>query len=621
VALHNAPPAFVEYRRREPIIRPAPVTTLGRLVATKQVYHVADVRAEKGYVDGHPGPVSLVELAGARTVLNVPMLKEHELIGCIALYRQEVRPFTEKQIALVQNFAAQAVIAIENARLLNELRQSLDQQTATSEVLGVISSSPGELEPVFQAMLENAVRICEAKFGTLFLRDGDVFRFAAEVGTPSALAEYNRRLKALVPTPGTIVDQVMRTKQVGHTVDAAAAAVPGNSAKLGGARSLVAVPMLKDDQLLGVIIIYRQEVRPFTEKQIELVQNFAAQAVIAIENARLLNELRQRTTDLTESLEQQTATSEVLRVISSSPSKLGPVFQTMLANATRLCGANFGILNLYEEGAFPVVAMFNVPESFAQLRRREPLVMPGPNHPLSRVAASKEAVQIADVREDEEFKREPTYVLFTELAGVRTIILIPMLKDDKLIGVVGIYRQEVRPFTDRQIALVQNFAAQAVIAIENARLLNELRESYRIVQQQAGKLDAQSQELVKLNRQLEQRVADQVGEIERMGRLRRFLPPQVADLIVASGTEKQLESHRREITALFCDLRGFTGFSESSDPEDVMALLAVILISPRVMLAVDKTITVESVGEFNLKGIRRPMAAYNVLAPSISKPN
>jgi len=153
VALHNAPPAFVEYRRREPIIRPAPVTTLGRLVATKQVYHVADVRAEKGYVDGHPGPVSLVELAGARTVLNVPMLKEHELIGCIALYRQEVRPFTEKQIALVQNFAAQAVIAIENARLLNELRQSLDQQTATSEVLGVISSSPGELEPVFQAML------------------------------------------------------------------------------------------------------------------------------------------------------------------------------------------------------------------------------------------------------------------------------------------------------------------------------------------------------------------------------------------------------------------------------------------------------------------------------------
>ena len=197
MALHNAPPAFVEYRRREPIIRPAPVTTLGRLVATKQVYHVADVRAEKGYVDGHPGPVSLVELAGARTVLNVPMLKEHELIGCIALYRQEVRPFTEKQIALVQNFAAQAVIAIENARLLNELRQSLDQQTATSEVLGVISSSPGELEPVFQAMLENAVRSCEAKFGTLFLRDGDVSRFAAEVGTPSALAEYKGGSKRL----------------------------------------------------------------------------------------------------------------------------------------------------------------------------------------------------------------------------------------------------------------------------------------------------------------------------------------------------------------------------------------------------------------------------------------
>jgi len=248
--------------------------------------------------------------------------------------------------------------------------------------------------------------------------------------------------------------------------------------ELLGVRTLVVVPMLKGAELIGGIAIYRQEVRPFTDKQIELLQNFADQAVIAIENARLLNELQQRTDDLTESLEQQTATSEVLRVISSSPSELGPVFQTMLANATRLCGATFGILNLYEGGAFTVVAMFNLPVAFAQLRTREPLVRPGPNHPLSRVAASKEAVQIADYREDEEYlKREPTLVRFTELTGARTMIMVPMLKETELVGTISIYRTEVRLFTEKQIDLVRNFAAQAVIAIENTRLLNELRDS------------------------------------------------------------------------------------------------------------------------------------------------
>jgi GAF domain-containing protein len=283
-AMHNPPPAYAEARRHNPLIFPSAHNALGRVIATKQLVHIADYTQELAYKQRDPLAVSIVELAGARTLVIVPMLKEGELIGNLLLYRQEVRPFTEKQIALLTNFAAQAVIAIENTRLLNELRQSLEQQTATAEVLRVISSSPGELEPVFQAMLENAVRICEAKFGTLFLRDGDVFRFAAEVGTPPALAEHNRRLEALVPTPGTILDQVMRRKQVSHTADAAAAAVPGYSARLGGARSLVAVPMLKDDQLLGVIIIYRQEVLPFTDKQIDLVKNFAAQAVIAIEN-------------------------------------------------------------------------------------------------------------------------------------------------------------------------------------------------------------------------------------------------------------------------------------------------------------------------------------------------
>jgi adenylate cyclase len=441
-----------------------------------------------------------------------------------------------------------------------------------------------------------------------------------------------------------------------------------------------------------------------------LVKNFAAQAVIAIENARLLNELRQ-------SLEQQTGTSEVLRVISSSPSDLEAVFRTMLENATRICEAKFGTLDLHEGNGLRLVAAHGVPPAFAKARGEGPF-HPAPGGILDTAMKTGRAVHIPDLAATQSYtERHPRMVDAVEVAGIRTAVGVPMLKGNELIGIIAIYRLEVRPFSDKQIALLTNFADQAVIAIENARLLRELRE-------RTSQLETQSQEVVKLNQQLEQRVADQVGEIERMGRLRRFLPPQVADLIVASGAEKQLESHRREITALFCDLRGFTGFTESADAEDVMALLrdyhasigekiikyngtleryagdgvmvvfndpvpvenpalqavlmalevrdalgaltqiwsrlgheigfgigiahgfatpgtigfegrfdyaaigtvsnvasrlcdeakpGQILISPRVLTKVENVVKVEPVGEFELKGIRRPLAAYNVV--------
>ena len=705
----GTPPAFAEYSKRRGPFKPVQGSHLDRVMRTKQVSDTADYAAE-----GIAAPP--VKLGGARSTVDVPMLRGNELIGAFSIYRQEVRPFTEKQIALVTNFAAQAVIAIENARLLNELRDALERQTATADVLHVINSSPGDLKPVFETMLESATRICEASFGSMLLREGERLRRVAVHNAPPGFAEFHRQTPVVSYTISKVIARIWNAKQTVHIVDLLADDPDDTLARFAGARTLLVVPLLKDDELVGIFGIYRQEVRPFTDKQIELVKNFAAQAVIAIENARLLNELRQRTSDLTErtadlteALEQQTATSEVLQVISSSPGELEPVFAEMLASATRICEAKFGNLFLREGEAFRSVAWHGV-----EYWQREPPIIKidGPHIPLTRLVETKQRVHVTDLRQEAAYKAGfAPLVALVDRGGARTLLIVPMLKEHALVGAFGIYRQEVRPFTAKQMALVENFAAQAVIAIENARLLRELRE--------------RTEEVVKLNQQLEQRVSDQVGEIERMGRLRRFLPPQVADLIIASGSEKQLESHRREITALFCDLRGFTGFTESADAEDVMALLrdyhatvgekiikysgtleryagdgvmvvfndpvpvenpalqavlmalemrdaigaltetwhrwgheigfgigiahgfatlgtigfegrfdyaaigtvsnvasrlcdeakpGQILISPRVLTKVENAVKVEPVGEFELKGIRRPLAAYNVVA-------
>jgi GAF domain-containing protein len=484
-AWHDLPPALAESRRNEPALTFDPSTGIGRVVKTRKVAHVEDMSRDPAYLAGNPRAVMLVEKGGARTVMFTPMLKDNEVIGVLTIFRQEVRPFTDKQVELVQNFAAQAVIAIENTRLLNELRQrtddlteALEQQTATSEVLKVISGSPGDLQPVFRAMLENATRICEAKIGILFRYADGAYSASATLGVSPAYAEYLNK-GPIRPGPTTGLGRVASTGQTIHIIDTESEPAYSEreplrvaTRELGGARSLLNVPMLKDGTLLGAIGIYRQEVRPFTDKQIAMVTNFAAQAVIAIENARLLSELRQRTDDLTESLEQQTATSEVLRVISSSPGQLEPVFEAMLENAVRICDARFGNLWIREGDGFRAAAMTNAPTALAEERRRAPVIYPtNQRHVLLRVAATRKAVQVLDLLEDKE-----ATINVATLGGARTIISVPMLKDGEMVGAIGIYRQEVRAFTDKQIELVSNFAAQAVIAIENTRLLNELRQ-------------------------------------------------------------------------------------------------------------------------------------------------
>jgi len=482
--------AYAAERPRGGVFRVSPGLTIARAARTRQTVHVPDMRSEQSYLDREPVAVSAVELGGVRTVVAVPMLKPNEVVGVISMFRREVRPFTDKQIALVTNFAAQAVIAIENARLLNELRDSLDQQTATADVLKVVSRSAFDLQAVLDTLVGSAARLCEADSAAIHRPKGKAYPFVASYGYSREYTEY---MRARSPIPVNRQSVLGRAVLEGSAVQVADVQSEPNyalidAARFAGFRTVLGVPLMREGTPIGVIILTRNTVRPFTEKQIELINMFADQAVIAIENTRLFDEVQARNRELAESLEQQTATSEILRVISSSPTDIRPVLDAVGENAARLCDANNAVVYNLEGDVLRQVASYGG--------------LPTTSHPTAglpvkrdrvtgRAVFDRRTIHVHDLSvEDVEF---PQGSKDARRDGHRTTLATPLLREGVPLGAILIRRMEVRPFSEKQIKLLETFADQAAIAINNVGLFEQVqarsRELTESLEQQTATAD------------------------------------------------------------------------------------------------------------------------------------
>ena len=471
------PSAVAAYQAAHPLV-PTRASITCRAILDRQVVHIRDI-------DAVPELLQVMRNIGWKSNLALPLLRDGVAIGAISLTSELPGGFSDSQVALLQTFAEQAVIAISSAETYRELRQrtgdlqeALEYQTATSDVLNVISRSTFDLQPVLDTLAETAARLCDAGYSAIFRRDGEVYRIATVVAFSPETRDAARKLQAflkqhpLVPGRGSMTGRVALEGRAVHVADTASDPeyTITEATTLGNLRTQLGVPLLREGQPIGVIVVARQRVEPFTKRQVELVHTFADQAVIAMENARLMTETR-------EALEQQTATAEVLQVINSSPGEVAPVFNAMLEKAMRLCGAEFGEFFITEGEQLRAIAVLGVPATFAEFRHRNP-APPIPGSITARVLTGEPVIHVADVKDDDLYRRGDRHRrALVDLGGARTFLSVTLIKDRAVLGSINIYRQEVRPFSDKQIALLQSFAAQAVIAMENARLITETREA------------------------------------------------------------------------------------------------------------------------------------------------
>jgi signal transduction histidine kinase/DNA-binding response OmpR family regulator len=467
-------------------------TIVGRSILDMQPIQIADLQqASDEFALGRQYATEL----GSRTVLGVPLIREGRALGAIAIPRTEVRPFEQKHVALLSTFADQAAIAIENVRLFEaerqrsqELNESLQQQTATADVLKVISRSSFDLRAVLQTLVESAARLCDADKASIIRKRDRAFYRAEAYGFSREYLDYVQHLP-IKPDRGSASGRALLEGQVIQIADTTADPeyTLTDVQRLGGYRTVLSVPMFREGVPIGVLAVLRTDVRPFTDKQVELVTTLADQAAIAIENARLLNELRQRTSDLAESLEQQTATSKVHEIISRSAFDLQAVFETVAESSIRLCGADRAFIYRFDGEVLRMVVAYNTPQRLKEFVAQNP-IRPGRYSTSARAALERRTIHVHDILADPEI----TYAKGVENRG-RTFLSVPILKGDDLLGVVGVYHSEVRPFTAKQIALVETFADQAAIAIDSVRLLDELRSAREVAERARTEAEAANQ--------------------------------------------------------------------------------------------------------------------------------